>query len=173
MSIQSLCADDWSEFFIETYSDMVYRIAAAHMGNREDAEDVYQEVFLIYLQKKPEFHDMEHGKAWLIRTTINCCKRSLLSTFRRKNVLTEDAETAAVIAGEQAAFSFELKEENDVYIAMQELPEKYRMVIWLFYFEDLSVQDISTILKRRPGTVRMQLTRGRDMLRETLAGKGG
>jgi len=158
---------------MEMYSDLVYRIAASHMGNRQDAEDVYQEVFLIYLQKRPKLQDMEHGKAWLIRTTLNCCKRSLFSSFRKKNVLTENAETAAMLAGEEPVFSFELKEENEVYMAVRNLPEKYRTVIYLFYFEELSVQEISSILKRRPGTVRMQLTRGRELMRVTLTGKGG
>lgn len=84
MSMQSLCADDGIGEMIERYSDMIYRIAAAHMNTREDAEDVYQEVFLIYLQKRQEFREEEHRKAWLIRTTLICCKRALSSSYKKR-----------------------------------------------------------------------------------------
>lgn len=177
MSMQSLCADDGIQKVIEQYSDMIYRIAAAHMRTREDAEDIYQEVFLIYLQKQQKFREEEHRKAWLIRTTIICCKRALAGSFRNRHLLTEDVAAAALAAnGEEPSVTFELKEENEVYLALKTLPMKYRTVLYLFYFEQQSVQEISDALKRRPGTVRMQLTRGREMMRELLVekeGKGG
>lgn len=177
MSMQSLCADDGIQEIVTRYSDMIYRIAAAHMRTKEDAEDIYQEVFLIYLQKKQKFREEEHRKAWLIRTTLICCKRALSSTWKKRNVLAEDVSIVYLAEhGEEPSTSFELKEENEVYTALKALPEKYRTVIYLFYFEQQSVQEISDILKRRPGTVRMQLTRGRDMMKELLVeneGKGG
>lgn len=178
MSMQSLCTDDGMKEVIETYSDMIYRIAVAHMRTKEDAEDIYQEVFLIYLQKQLAFREEEHRKAWLIRTTLICCKRALLSSWKKRNILTEDV--AEVFSGtgkeKEPITSFELKEENEVYTAVRSLPQKYRTVIYLFYFEQQSVKEISDILKIRPGTVRMQLTRGREMMKELLVdcdGKGG
>ena len=153
MSMQSLCTDDGMKEVIETYSDMIYRIAVAHMRTKEDAEDIYQEVFLIYLQKQQAFREEEHRKAWLIRTTLICCKRALLSSWKKRNILTEDV--AEVFSGtgkeKEPITSFELKEENEVYTAVRSLPQKYR-------------------------TVRMQLTRGREMMKELLVdcdGKGG
>ncbi len=177
MSMQSLCADDGIQKVIEQYSDMIYRIAMAHMRTREDAEDIYQEVFLIYLQKQQEFREEEHRKAWLIRTTIICCKRALAGSFQNRHVLAEDAAVLALaVNGEEPSITFELKEENEVYLALKALPVKYRTVLYLFYFEQQPIQEISRMLKRRPGTVRMQLTRGREMMRGLLVedeGKGG
>lgn len=177
MSMQSLCADDSIQQIVERYSDMVYGIAAAHMRTREDAEDIYQEVFLIYLQKQQKFREEEHRKAWLIRTALICCKRALGSGWKQRNILADDVSVvASAVKGEEPSISFELKEENEVYMAVRALPPKYRTVIYLFYFEQQSVQEISDILKRRPGTVRMQLTRGREMIKELLVeneGKGG
>lgn len=170
MSMQSLCADDSIQEIIERYSGMVYGIAAAHMRTREDAEDIYQEVFLIYLQKQQKFREEEHRKAWLIRTAMICCKRALGSSWKQRNVLAEDVSVvaSAVNKGGEPSISFELKEENEVYMALRALPPKYRTVMYLFYFEQQSVQEISDVLKRRPGTVRMQLTRGREMMKELL-----
>lgn len=167
MSMQSLCADDGIEEIIKKYSDMIYRIAVTHMNTREDAEDIYQEVFLIYLQKQQQFREEEHRKAWLIRTTLLCCKRALSSSWKKRNILAEDVSEYSYTEKE-CTTSFELKEENEVYMAVLSLPKKYRTVIYLFYFEQQSVKEISTILKRRPGTVRMQLTRGREMMKELL-----
>ncbi len=168
MSMQSLCTDDGIEEIIEKYSGMVYGIAVSHMRTKEDAEDIYQEVFLIYLEKRREFREEEHRKAWLIRTTLTCCKRAMASSYKKRNILAGDAAETFGTGKEQAAVSFELKEENEVYLAVLSLPPKYRIVIYLFYFEQQSVQEISRMLKRRAGTVRMQLTRGRELLREFL-----
>jgi RNA polymerase sigma-70 factor (ECF subfamily) len=175
MSMQSLCTDDGIQEMIERYSDMIYRIALTHMRTREDAEDIYQEVFLIYLQKQQTFREEEHRKAWLIRTTLTCCRRALSSSWKKRNILTDDAGKNYDISDGEPFVSFESKEENEVYIAVRALPEKYRTVIYLFYFEQQSVQEISEILKRRPGTVRMQLTRGRELMKQMLVQeeKGG
>lgn len=168
MSMQSLCADDGIQDMIERYSDMIYHIAATHMNTREDAEDIYQEVFLIYLQKQQQFREEEHRKAWLIRTTLICCKRALSTSWKKRNILIEDVAEVFSGTGKEPFTSFELEEENEVYMAVKELPPKYRIVIYLFYFEQQSIQEISNILKRRPGTVRMQLTRGREILKRLL-----
>lgn len=171
--MQSLRTDDSVEAIIERYSDMVYRIAVAHMQTREDAEDIYQEVFLIYLEKQQTFREEEHRKAWLIRTTLLCCKRAMASSWKHRNVLTEDISAVTMaVYGEECCVSFESKEENEVYIALKSLPVKYRTVLYLFYFEQQSVQQISKALKRRAGTVRMQLTRGREMMRSLLTDDG-
>jgi RNA polymerase sigma-70 factor (ECF subfamily) len=168
MSVQSLCTDDGIREMMERYSDMIYGIASAHMRTREDAEDIYQEVFLIYLQKQQKFREEEHRKAWLIRTTLICCKRALASSWKKRNVLMDNAEKSYDMSGSEPFASLESKEENEVYMAVKALPEKYRTVIYLFYFEQQSVQEISEILKRRPGTVRMQLTRGRELMKQIL-----
>ena len=75
---------DSPEAVIRRYSDMVYRLAFARTGNRSDAEDLYQEVFLRYLTKAPAFTSEDHRKAWLLRVTINCAKKLHAAPWRRR-----------------------------------------------------------------------------------------
>lgn len=148
------------EKIIDMYSDVVYRIAIARTRSRADAEDIFQEVFFTCSKKKPQFNDEEHCKAWLIRTTILCCKKFLSLSWLRKTVPLEDT------------VSVEMEEsESSVYCAVMELPYKYRIVIWMFYFEDMSVYEIHKALNIKEATIRSQLTRGRKMLREKLKGE--
>ncbi len=162
MAAQTFRTDSHIEEIIEKYQSMVYKIALTHTRNQSDADDVFQQTFLIYCSKNLLFHDEEHRKAWFIRTAINCSKKITFSSWRNKTVLLDE------VPGE--SFQFTLEDENAVFIAIKELPEKYRTVIHLYYFEELSVKRISCILKIRAGTVRMQLLRGREMLREKLKG---
>jgi len=147
---------------IDRYQDTVYGLALARTGNRADADDVFQEVFLAYHQCGKTFRDEEHRKAWLLRTTINQCRRVTSSTWRRKTVPLSEREDAPV--------QFRERSENQVWEALQGLAEDYRLPIYLFYFQELSTQEIAKILAVRPGTVRMRLTRGREQLREALKG---
>ena len=141
---------------IEYYSDMVYRLAFARTGTKHDAEDVYEEVFLRFLKKKPEFESEEHRKAWFLRVTVNCSNTFLSSIWQKR---TE---------GLSEEISFTEKEYQDLHQELQRLPMKYRSVIHLFYYEELSVEEIGRILNRKPATVRTQLTRARELLRGML-----
>ena len=147
---------------MERYTDLIYGIALSQTRNRDDADDVYQEVFLIYYRKQPIFREEEHRKAWLIRTAVNCSKKIILSTWRKK--------TAPLDGQKEEGVCFSSKVENEVFGALATLPEKYRIVLHLYYFEEMTADEISRMLKIKPGTVRMQLLRGRDMLRGQLKG---
>ncbi len=147
---------------IDRYQDMVYGLALTRTGNQADADDVFQEVFLAYCQCGKTFRDEEHRKAWLLRTTINQARRVTASSWRQKTVPLSEQEDAPV--------QFREPEENQVWEALQDLTEDYRLPIYLFYFQELSTQEIAKILAIRPGAVRMRLTRGRDQLREMLKG---
>lgn len=150
----SLEAD--AEQVIEYYSDMVYRLAFARTGTKADAEDVYEEVFLRFLKKKPQFESEEHRKAWFLRVTVNCSNTFLSSYWQKR---TE---------GLSEEIPFTAKEHQGLYRELQRLPAKYRSVIHLFYYEELSVEEIGRILNRKPATVRTQLTRARELLRGML-----
>ena len=147
---------------IDRYQDTVYGLALARTGSRSDADDVFQEVFLAYHQCGKTFRDEEHRKAWLLRTTINQSRRVTSSSWRQKTVPLSEREDAPV--------QFQEPEENRVWAALQDLAEDYRLPIYLFYFQELSTQEIAKILAIRPGAVRMRLTRGREQLREKLKG---
>ena len=141
---------------IEYYSDMVYRLAFARTGNSHDAEDVYEEVFLRFLKRKPKFENEEHRKAWFLRVTVNCSNTFLSSVWQKRTEGLSDE------------IPFTEKEHQDLYRELQSLPVKYRSVIHLFYYEELSVEEIGHILNRKPATVRTQLTRARELLRGML-----
>jgi len=143
------------------HASMVYRLAYARTGNRMDADDVFQEVFLKLVEAEPRFQDAEHLKAWLIRATLNQCNSLWRSAWRRKT---------APLAGDPAA-----REERDTGVleAVTALPTKYRAVIHLFYYEDMSVEEIGKALGRKPSTIRTQLTRARRLLGEQLRAEEG
>lgn len=159
--MQSFRADESIETVIERYMNMVFCIALTHTRNQADAEDVFQEVFLVYHRKNPAFNEEEHRKAWLIRTTVNCSKQITGSTYRKKTVPMEEA---------CGIFSFDTEEQNLVYDALCELPLIYRMALHLFYFENLTVKEIGKAVRAAPGTVKMRLSRGRALMREKLKG---
>lgn len=141
---------------VEQYGSAVYRLAYAMTRSRSDADDVFQEVFLRLHRSAPVFANEAHRRAWLLRVTANCA-RSLLSSSWRKRVLPlEDV------------YVYTDPEASDVDAAMARLPGKYRAVIHLFYYEGYQTEEIAQILGRSPSTVRAQLTRARQKLRELL-----
>ena len=143
---------------IKFYKDTVYRIAFAHCKNVYDAEDITQEVFLRYLKSKKDFDSEEHLKAWLIRVTVNISKNLLRSAWFKKTVSISEHEN--LCAEEQT--------QPEIYQAVLSLPEKYRSVILLYYFEEYKVKEIAKILRRSETAVQTQLQRARAILKEKL-----
>jgi len=137
-------------------SNTVYRLAYAQMKNTSDADDVYQEVFYRYIRKKPFFENQEHEKAWFIRVTVNCCKTILKSFWKTKVCeLDETFEDTEV-------------EKEDLSFALKKLPKKYSAVLYLFYFEDMSIKEIASALNLKEGNVGVLLSRARQKLKEIL-----
>lgn len=149
------------EKMVEKYFNTVYKLALSQTKDKDHADDVVQEVFLRYIRGTKIFESEEHLKAWLIRVTINCSKNVFSNSWFKKTVpLTEEIE-------------FESKELGDVYYATMELPSKYRTVIHLFYYEDMTVSEIAKVLNTKETTVKSQLHRARNMLKEKLKGGFG
>ena len=148
------------EEVVELYADTVYKIALSQMKRKEDAEDIFQEVFLNYMNCKKDFLSEEHEKAYIIRMTVNCCKKHFRSAwFRHRAELTEI--TGVVSRNDR---------KEDLYESVLELPAKYKLVIHLFYYEELSVAQISQALHIKESTVKSQLMRGRKMLKQAFLG---
>jgi len=143
---------------VETHIDTVFRVAYNYLGNKEDAEDVTQNVFLKLLKVKKPFSDDAHIKYWLIRVTINECK-SLFRYKWRKDIPLSQARTS---------FQFDDPEQNDLHHAVMELPKKYRIPIYLYYYEGYSTQEIGEILNISKNTVCTQLKRGREKIKQSL-----
>ncbi len=146
---------------IERYADTVRRLCAVHLKNDADTEDIFQTVFLKYVLRSVSFENEEHEKAWFIRVTINACKDLQKDFFRRHTVsLDEVMERPAELAPDYA----------DVWQAVFALPQKYRDVVYLHYFEDYTAPQISRILGKNVNSIYTLLTRSRQMLRERLGG---
>ena len=145
---------------MEQYATMVYRLAYAQTRSKHDADDIFQEVFFRYIKKCPVFASKEHQKAWFLRVTLNCSKKFHASAWRRNTVPLDQQE-----------FVFEQLKENELHELLLTLPQKYRAVLHLFYYEDMPVAQISQILNKKPSTIRMQLTRARALLKEKLKGE--
>ena len=153
---ESLRTDDFFQCLVEKYSDMLMRIAYTHMRNVGEAEDMVQNVFLKYLEKRPTFEGEEHEKAWLIRVCINLCKNTLKSFWLRNTTGLNENSYGFTTA------------EHEVIDAVMHLPVKYRSVILLFYFEDYSIGQIAEIMQRNESTIGSQLHRARHLLKSML-----
>ena len=128
---------------IDLYGDTVKRICMIHLKNYADTEDIFQTVFLKYVLKSPEFHSTDHEKAWIIRVTINAC-RDLLKSFFHSRTLPLDSLKEK--PGEPAP------DHSDVLEAVLALPSKYKDVIYLYYYEEYSAEEIGQILRKNTNT---------------------
>ena len=148
---------------IEQYADMIQRLCMVHLKNRADTEDIFQTVFLKYVLRSAPFESGEHEKAWFIRVTINACKDLIKSFFRSRTISLDELL-------EQSA---ELQEDDrEVLEAVLSLPDKYRDIVYLYYYESYTAPEISRILGKNVNTVYTLLTRSRQLLREKLGGDG-
>lgn len=147
---------------VRRYADLVYRLALLNTKNCSDAEDVFQEVFLKLFRHQKHIQCEEHLKAWLIRVTINQCKSVVTSAWNRHNVILDMSGFP-----EQPR---KKEEDAKVYDMVKSLPEKYRQVIHLYYYEELSIKEIAEILDKKEATVKTRLARARKLLQQKLKG---
>lgn len=147
---------------IERYSDTVRRLCMIHLKNHADTEDIFQTVFLKYVLSSVCFESEEHEKAWFIRVTLNACKDLLKSFFRSHTVSIEEVLEQPVA----------LPEDNrEVLQAVLSLPQKYKDVIYLHYYEGYTAPQMSKLLGKNVNTIYTLLTRARQMLKEKLGGE--
>ena len=149
---------DAKELF-ERYSDMVYRIAVSYGNSVHSAEDIVQEVFLRYLKKQPLFESGDHEKAWFIRVAVNCCKSLFSSAWNRRICPLEEAD--------HFPLPFE-PDEYELYEVLSGLPPKYRIVLYLRYYEEYQVQEIAELLKITPNLASVRLSRARKLMKNRL-----
>ncbi len=154
-------SQDDRDRIVELHADTVWRIALSRTGKEDAAQDVFQETFMRLFEKERSFETEEHRKAWLIRTTLVCCKRYLSVSFRSATVALEDVEGCLAL----------LEEDRGLYRALLALPAKYRIPIQLYYIEGVSAENCAQILGMPSGTFRSRLSRGKVLLRELLKGE--
>lgn len=150
-------ADNFIEDTVNEYSDTIYRVALNITRSPQDSFDVCQEVFIRLIKNQDKIKDENHLKAWLIRVAVNYSKTLL--TQRKRLTSLEDAE--------ELTYTQDFKDLT-LFNAVSSLPEKYSTVIYLHYFEDMKINDISKSLKISPSAVKLRLKRGREKLKNIL-----
>ncbi|MCR5653939.1 MAG: sigma-70 family RNA polymerase sigma factor [Ruminococcus sp.] len=141
---------------VNTYSDTILRIAYQYTQSIYDSQDIAQDVFLAIMKKDISALSEEKLKAYIIRATINKCNDFHRKKSRRKVISLEDAEPVFT------------PEEQNVLDEVNSLPEKYRNVIYLHYYEGYRVNEIAEILGAKPSTISSQLSRARAKLKDYL-----
>lgn len=138
------------------YSDMLYKICIVILCNEHDVQDVIQDTFCRYLEKKPEFHDEEHEKAWLIKVATNICRDMMRFKIRHPKISIDEVENSITVP-----------EQKETLRELLELPVKQKIVIYLHYVEGYQIKEIADILGTTEGAVKMRLKRGKEQMRTT------
>ena len=144
----------------EKYMDMVYRIALNALGSAADAEDVTQNVMVRLYRADPDFESEEHAKRWLIRVAVNESKRLVGLPWKKREASFEEVLNAASVEADGL--------QKDLVRKIAQLQPKYRVPMYLYYFEGYSVKEIAELTGSKTSTLQTRLARGREKLREVL-----
>ena len=150
------------EAVISKYHKSLFGAALGVLADFDEADDAVQETFIRYYNSDLEFNDESHLKAWLLRVVINCFRDVRKSYWKRNRVSLEEISD----------IPFETEENRSLFKEVMALPDKYRAIIHLFYYEDMSVKDIASVMSLSEDCVKMRLSRGRELLKKSLKGKG-
>lgn len=151
---------DYISDLLDKYGDMVLRIAYTYLKNRADAEDIVQDVFLRIIDKKPSFNGENHEKSWLIRATINMCKNKVNMFWNKNKCSIDDVQEFAV--------SDKYNTDTSVFQEVMALGEKYRVVVYMYYYEGYSTPEIANVIGKNETTIRSLLHRARNKLKDML-----
>ena len=143
------------ENIIDTYGNVLFRLCLIMLGNAYDAEDAVQETLIKYLQKAPDFKDKEHEKAWFIKVAANKCKDML--RFRTRHMMV-DIESIKEFTKDDS--------DSGILEALMILPEKFRIVLVLYYVEQYKTEEIAEMIGKSVSAVKMRLQKGRRLLKE-------
>lgn len=150
----------------DQYIDMVYRVALNGCKNTYDADDVVQNTFMKLLKCKKDFESDAHIRNWLIKVAVNESRSIWSSSWRKRNVALDDG-----IDGTYIEPAFAQENQETLYEALMELPPKYRQPLYLYYYEELSIKEISSVLKISETAVSTRLQRARQKIKEKIGGR--
>lgn len=151
-----------AEQALNAHGDSIRRVCFLHLKNYADVEDVFQEVILKYILYEGSFESDAHERAWLLRVAINQCKDLLKSFFRKRVTALDDVNIAAFSVTD---------EDKSILDAVLRLPDKYRDVIYLHYYEGYTAVEIAGMLGNRENTVYTWMARAKSKLKEALGGE--
>lgn len=143
---------------VRLYADMLYRIAFSYLKSAEDANDVVQETLIQLYVLDKDFASQEHIRSWLIRVTINRCKKVFRAPWHKREDMEDYANT----------LFYEQPDYLDLYTSLMRLDKKYRLPLILFYCEGYSTKEIAALLELPEKTVSTRLSRGKRKLRDSL-----
>ena len=170
MQHSSVRPADVLERVIDTYGNMLFRYSFIMLGNVEDAEDAVQDTLMKYWQKTPVFKDKDHEKAWLLTVISNRCKDMLRFRLRHSVIDMEDVkeflEAPEQGVGDKDFNMAGLASDSGIFEALVALPEKFKLVLYLYYVEEYRIEDIAGMIGRTPSAVKMRLKKGRQLLEE-------
>lgn len=155
-------SQDYIRYVLDTYSQTLIKLSYTYVRNVCDAEDIAQDVFVALLKRGKPFESTEHEKAWLLRAVINKSKNHMRSGWIKRTVSLNDSGDAEK--------DNSMDEKTQVMEAVLSLPEKYRTVIHLFYYNGYSINEIAEIVGKKPATVGTLLARGRELLKKMMIG---
>jgi RNA polymerase sigma-70 factor, ECF subfamily len=158
------------DYLMRRFGGQVMRLAYYYVRDRYIAEDIFQEVFYRVYVNLEKFRRDSSYFTWIYRITVNLCQDYMSSAYFRRMLPWRSIESGNEEKTETALF--ENAEGGDVFMKVMDLPPKYRIVIAFYYFEELTTPEISKRLNIKETTVRTRLSRGRDMLKKSLAGEG-
>lgn len=173
MDVLSLATRESFDSVMKKYTPTVYGIAYTRLHSPVDAEDVTQDVFVRYFKADITYESEEHRKAWLIRCAVNCTNSYAKSAQYRHRSESVNLDDVAELpsAYNTAEHTERTERKNAVLNAVAMLPPKYRTVVHLYYFEDMSVAEIAEVVGERQSTVKTRLSRARDKLKALLKGE--
>ena len=157
MSSKLLRNNELIESIFNRNSATVYRKAYLRTGNVHDAEDIMQEVFLRFIKSEPTFENLEHEKAWFIRTTVNRTNSFFSSAWKRRIVPLDDD-----------VIFYDENDNESLLDAVMSLPKDIATAIHLYYYEDMPVKEIASSMSKSESAVKSLLFRGRKLLRISL-----
>lgn len=159
------------EVLVKQYSNMVFRLALVKMKQRESADDIFQEVFMRLIKLRNKLDSPEHEKAWLLKTTLDCCRDIWKSAWVRRVVYEQpDADHHDNHMMDDG--NNWIDNHDGVHKLVLKLPDKYRIIVHLYYYEELSIKEIGDMLNMNGNTVSTRLKRAREFLKKELT-KGG
>lgn len=144
---------------IDKYGDSIRRLCMIHLKNYDDTEDIFQTVFLKYAMHDDPFVSEEYEKAWFFRVALNACRDLLRRYFHSRAIPLDELMNVPQDM---------MDSHKEVLEALLGLPEKYRIPLYLYYYEGYTAKEIGDILKKNTNTVYSWINRGKAMIKEAL-----
>ncbi|MHA6252292.1 sigma-70 family RNA polymerase sigma factor [Oceanobacillus sp. CAU 1775] len=153
------------------YGQQILQLAYSYVNNIQIAEDLTQDIFVKCYKSLHTYRGNSKLKTWLWRIAINHCKDYLRSWYNKNVIITENELKQAENQNESVEQTvIQMEEDHKLVARIMNLPIKYREVIYLFYFEELSIKEVSAMLDVKVNTVKTRLKRAKELLKKGLDG---